>query len=149
MPESLITQHPPTARQDSRLLVCDPLASDQASCLLDRKFTDFLDLLVMNNTRVIPARLLGQKASGGKAEVLIERLVTDHEALAHVRASKSPKSGTALLLKSVVKAEVTGPDPVSCSQYNVTENGAREHMRQCLSPFNCVIFTLLFARFRL
>ena len=66
------------------------------------------DLLVFNNTRVIPARLLGQKASGGKVEVLIERIVDDNNALAHVRASKAPKPGTDLLLESAVSVTVTG-----------------------------------------
>lgn len=67
-------------------------------------FTDLLDklqpgdLLVFNNTRVIPARLFGRKASGGKLEVLVERMLDDKRVLAHVRASKAPKPGTALLL---------------------------------------------------
>ena len=66
------------------------------------------DLLVFNNTRVIPARLLGQKASGGKVEVLVERIVDEHNALAHVRASKAPKPGTKLLLEGAVEVTVTG-----------------------------------------
>ncbi|MCP3291796.1 tRNA preQ1(34) S-adenosylmethionine ribosyltransferase-isomerase QueA, partial [Aeromonas hydrophila] len=56
------------------------------------------DLLVFNNTRVIPARMFGQKASGGKLEVLVERMLDEHSVLAHVRSSKSPKPGTRLIL---------------------------------------------------
>lgn len=67
-------------------------------------FTDLLDkleagdLLVFNNTRVIPARMFGRKVSGGKIEVLVERVLDDHRVLAHVRASKAPKPGAELLL---------------------------------------------------
>jgi S-adenosylmethionine:tRNA ribosyltransferase-isomerase len=53
---------------------------------------------VFNNTRVIPARMFGQKASGGKLEVLVERMLDEHSVLAHVRSSKSPKPGTRLIL---------------------------------------------------
>jgi S-adenosylmethionine:tRNA ribosyltransferase-isomerase len=77
-----------------------------------KKFTDIVDLvdegdlLIFNNTRVIPARLLGQKESGGKVEVLIERVLDEHRVLAHVRASKSPKVGSKLILESSVEAEM-------------------------------------------
>jgi S-adenosylmethionine:tRNA ribosyltransferase-isomerase len=66
------------------------------------------DVLVFNDTRVIPARLLGHKASGGKVEVLIERIVDDHHALAQVRASKSPKPGNRLRLAEELEAIVQG-----------------------------------------
>ncbi|GGW86701.1 S-adenosylmethionine:tRNA ribosyltransferase-isomerase [Alteromonas halophila] len=66
------------------------------------------DLLVFNNTRVIPARLLGKKETGGQVEVLIERLLDTHTALAHVRASKAPKPGATLLLEDAVTVTVTG-----------------------------------------
>lgn len=68
--------------------------------LFDRKFNDLLDLiepddlLVFNDTRVIPARLFGTKETGGKIEILIERILNEHEALAHIRSSKSPKGGS-------------------------------------------------------
>ncbi len=66
------------------------------------------DLLVLNNTRVIPARLYGRKASGGKVEVLIERVLDDRRALAHVRSSKSPKAGSRLLLADgALEVEIT------------------------------------------
>jgi S-adenosylmethionine:tRNA ribosyltransferase-isomerase len=107
----------------SELIASEPLSERTASRLLrvgidgvchDGKFTDVLallqpdDLLVFNNTRVIPARLHGQKVSGGQVEVLIERVLDTHTALAHVRASKSPKPGTRLHLESAVDVEVTG-----------------------------------------
>jgi S-adenosylmethionine:tRNA ribosyltransferase-isomerase len=80
----------------------------------DRQFADFIDLidardlLVFNDTKVIPARLFGQKASGGKIEILIERVQDKHHALAHVRASKSPKPGSVLELDGGFSCEVQG-----------------------------------------
>ncbi|MDH5181404.1 MAG: tRNA preQ1(34) S-adenosylmethionine ribosyltransferase-isomerase QueA [Gammaproteobacteria bacterium] len=98
LPDDLIAQYPAERRADSRLL-CLGRVSGQVS---DRRFTDLPgllragDLLVLNNTRVIPARLFGQKTSGGRVEVLVERVLDDRRVLAHVRASKSPKPGTRL-----------------------------------------------------
>lgn len=68
------------------------------------------DLMVFNNTRVIPARLFGQKETGGKVEMLVERLLDEHRVAAHLRASKSPKPGTTLLFEGDVSAEVEGRD---------------------------------------
>ena len=112
LPEELIAQQPAAERTASRLLVLDGLTG---SCE-DKVFTDlseFLqagDLLVFNNTQVIPARLHGKKSSGGKVEVLVERIIDDSTVLAHVRASKSPKPGTELLFEQSIRAEVTGRD---------------------------------------
>ncbi|WP_028535843.1 tRNA preQ1(34) S-adenosylmethionine ribosyltransferase-isomerase QueA [Paludibacterium yongneupense] len=106
LPESLIAQHPPLERGASRLLHVD------GEHLEDRAFADFLeliapgDVMVFNDTRVIKARLFGEKASGGKIEALIERVVDSHSALAHVRASKSPKPGTRLLFAGRWTAEM-------------------------------------------
>jgi S-adenosylmethionine:tRNA ribosyltransferase-isomerase len=72
------------------------------------QFVDAGDLLIFNNTRVIPARLLGQKSTGGKVEVLVERMLDDHRVLAHVRASKSPKLGATLLLENAIEATMIG-----------------------------------------
>lgn len=108
LPEELIAQYPLAERSASRLL---HVAAGQLS---DRQFTDLPgllrpdDLLVFNNTQVIPARLHGQKASGGKLELLVERVLDEHHVLAHVRASKSPKAGTELLLEGVIKARMLG-----------------------------------------
>ncbi len=100
LPDELIARYPMPDRTSSRLL---HLAGETGE-LADKQFTDILDLvnegdlLVFNNTRVIPARLFGQKASGGKLEVLVERMLDEHSILAHVRSSKSPKPGTLLYL---------------------------------------------------
>ncbi|MBA0167511.1 tRNA preQ1(34) S-adenosylmethionine ribosyltransferase-isomerase QueA [Pectobacterium sp. CFBP8739] len=111
LPESLIAHYPQAERSGCRLLSLDGPTGD----LTHGVFTDLLDklnpgdLLVFNNTRVIPARLFGRKASGGKLEVLVERVLDDHRVLAHVRASKAPKPGTVLLLgdDESVKATMT------------------------------------------
>ena len=110
LPEELIAQQPVAERTASRLLVLD----GQNGLCEDKLFTDltnFLradDLLVFNNTQVIPARLHGKKASGGKIEVLVERIVDDYIALAHIRASKSPKPGTELYFEQGIRAQVKG-----------------------------------------
>ena len=114
LPDELIAHFPAPERTASRLLCMRRMTGE----LAHRQFTDVLDylnpgdLLVFNNTRVIPARLLGHKASGGKIEVLIERVLNDVEALAQVRASKSPKPGMRLEFpgpdEEVLRAEVLG-----------------------------------------
>ena len=100
LPEHLIAQQPCTERSQSRLLHYDRnrrrIAHLQFSQILD--LLDKNDLLVFNNTRVIPARLYGRKETGGKVEVLIERLSGNNTALAHIRASKTPKAGALLTL---------------------------------------------------
>lgn len=112
LPEELIAQQPLAERSASRMLLLDA----ETDRLQDRMFTDIGDylragdLLVFNDTRVIPARLFGSKASGGKVEVMIERVLDAHNALAHVRASKSPKPGARLHLDGGVEVEVTGRD---------------------------------------
>ena len=96
LPDSLIARHPLAERHGSRLLTLD----GPSGVLGHRQFTDLLehlrpgDLMVFNNTRVIPARVFGQKASGGKLEILVERVLDTHSVLAHVRSSKSPKPGS-------------------------------------------------------
>lgn len=101
LPQELIAQFPASTRTSSRLL---HLAADGSRS--DRMFTDIMqlirpgDLLVFNDTRVIKARLHGSKGTGGRIEVLIERIVNSNEALAHVRASKSPKPGAWLKFDS-------------------------------------------------
>jgi S-adenosylmethionine:tRNA ribosyltransferase-isomerase len=108
LPAELIAQYPTQQRSASRLLHLD-VATGQ---LVDRQFRDFPsllqrgDLLVLNDTRVIPARIPGQKDTGGKVEVLVERLLASDRVLAHVRASKSPKPGRRLKFSDDVEAEV-------------------------------------------
>jgi len=104
LPEELIAQFPPAARGASRLLrLCgDALEDHQFSELPD--FLSAGDLLVFNDTRVIRARLLGTKTSGGQVEVLVERVLSEHEVLAHVRASHAPKPGGQLILEGAITA---------------------------------------------
>ncbi|HIF9440741.1 tRNA preQ1(34) S-adenosylmethionine ribosyltransferase-isomerase QueA [Photobacterium damselae] len=100
LPDELIARYPQPERTSSRLLQLDGNSGDIAH----KTFKDVLDLvnpgdlMIFNNTRVIPARMFGRKASGGKLEVLVERMLDEKSILAHVRASKSPKPGTELLL---------------------------------------------------
>lgn len=109
LPEELIAQKPATQRTQSRLL---RISADNS--LHDHTFTDlelFLkpnDLLVFNNTKVIKARLFGQKASGGKIEGLVERILSPKKALMHIKASKSPKPETTLIFAEVAQAKVIG-----------------------------------------
>ncbi|KEI71523.1 tRNA preQ1(34) S-adenosylmethionine ribosyltransferase-isomerase QueA [Endozoicomonas elysicola] len=100
LPDEQIARFPAEDRTGSRLLCLDGNSGE----IEHQQFSDIEgllepgDLLVLNNTRVIPARMYGQKETGGKIEVLIERVVEDNLALAQVRASKSPKPGSVLLL---------------------------------------------------
>lgn len=101
LPESLIAKAPAQERRGSRLLCLDGRSGE----LAHRQFADLPDLiepgdlLVFNDTRVIPARLFAHKASGGKLEILIERVLDEHRALAHIRSSKSPKPDSEILLE--------------------------------------------------
>ena len=110
LPEALIAQKPLAERNASRLLCMDR----DTGQIADRQFTGFIDLitvrdvLVFNDTKVIPARLFGKKQSGGKVEILIERILDDHHAIAHVRASKSPKPCTLLELDQGYHCVVQG-----------------------------------------
>ncbi len=100
LPPELIAQFPSERRRDSRLLYLD---GTTGKCT-DAQFADLLrylkndDVLVFNDTRVIKARLHGSKDSGGRVEVLVERVLDTHHALAHVRASHAPKTGSQLVL---------------------------------------------------
>lgn len=108
LPDELIARSPAKERRGSRLLCLN--GSDGE--LSHRQFADLPsllspgDLLVFNDTRVIPARLFGRKASGGKLEILVERVLDDRSVLAHVRSSKSPKPGTKILLEDDTQLEM-------------------------------------------
>jgi len=107
LPDELIARYPTPARRDSRLLIVGPELDDrQFADLVD--FLDAGDLLVFNDTRVIRARLRGTKDTGGKVELLVERVLTDNECLAQVRASKSPKPGSSIALPAGAQATVLG-----------------------------------------
>ncbi len=110
LPEALIAQAPLPERSASRMLVVPP-----APAVLDDRHVRDLpallqpgDLLVFNDTRVIPARLFGHKASGGRVEVLVERLLSGDTARVQLRASKSPAPGTRIMLDAGGEAEVLG-----------------------------------------
>jgi len=108
LPEELIAQFPPEQRGSSRLLamVCP---SGQLTDLEFSSLPGLLkagDLLVFNDTRVIPARLLGNKETGGKVEILLERILDDKRMLAQIRASKSPKPGNLIYLQGDIKLEL-------------------------------------------
>lgn len=96
LPDELIARHPAADRTGSRLLVLD----GETGALEHRAFVDLLsylragDLLVFNDTRVVPARLFGRKESGGRVEVLVERMLDSVRVMAHIRASKAPKPGS-------------------------------------------------------
>jgi S-adenosylmethionine:tRNA ribosyltransferase-isomerase len=100
LPDELIAQYPLPERGASRLLCLNK----STGLIEDKQFSDFIgllkpnDLLVFNDTKVIPARLFGNKQSGGKVEILIERILDAKTAVAHVKASKSPRPGTEITL---------------------------------------------------
>ena len=108
LPVELIAQHPAAERSASRLL------DGTAALPVDRVFRDLPallqpgDLLVFNDTRVIKARLLGEKPTGGAVEALVERVLANHEVWAHLRASKSPKPGSTVRFANAFDAEVLG-----------------------------------------
>ncbi|ASD68397.1 tRNA preQ1(34) S-adenosylmethionine ribosyltransferase-isomerase QueA [Pseudoalteromonas piscicida] len=108
LPDELIARHPMKERSSSRLLTLNGNSGE----IEHKVFKDILtlinpeDLIIFNNTKVIPARMFGQKASGGKLEVLVERVVDERTVLAHVRASKSPKPGTKIELEGQATAEM-------------------------------------------
>lgn len=110
LPDELIARYPSEQRSDCRLLCVD----GASGTLAHRRFPDLVellepgDLLVFNDTRVIPARLHGHKVSGGKVEMLLERPLDAHRGLAHLRSSKSPKPGTELVFEGGIRAMVEG-----------------------------------------
>jgi len=110
LPRELIAQHPLRERAASRLLALD----GASGALQDLMFTDLAtllrpgDLLVLNDTRVLPARLRGRKASGGSCEILLERILDERRILAQARASKGFRPGTEILLPDGARAVVIG-----------------------------------------
>lgn len=119
LPEELIAKVPMPERTASRLMVLE----GPTGAIAHKGFVDVLnliepgDLLVFNNTRVIPARVFGQKETGGRIEILVERVLSRYEILAHMRSSKSPKPGSKVLLDNGPELEV------------VAREGALFHLR--------------------
>ena len=114
LPEHLIAQYPAAERTASRLMHLD----SETGTVNHYHFADLPslvnrgDLMVFNNTRVIPARFHGKKASGGKLEVLLERVLDDYQALVQIRSSKSPKPGSTILPVSYTHLTL----PTICSE---------------------------------
>ncbi|GAA5445401.1 S-adenosylmethionine:tRNA ribosyltransferase-isomerase [Microbulbifer sp. NBRC 101763] len=110
LPDELIARAPTEERRGSRLLCLD----GPSGAITHRQFPDILDqvqagdLIVFNDTRVIPARLFAQKETGGKLEILVERVLNETNIWAHVRSSKSPKPGSSIVLEDGTRIEVTG-----------------------------------------
>lgn len=108
LPPELIARYPLPARSDSRLLCIENVTG----ALSERRFNDVFqlinpgDLLVFNNTKVIPARFYGQKITGGQVEVLVERILDNERILAQVRVSKPPHMGDKLLFAQDICLEV-------------------------------------------
>ncbi|WP_339672137.1 tRNA preQ1(34) S-adenosylmethionine ribosyltransferase-isomerase QueA [Dasania marina] len=107
LPDELIARYPTAERTASRLLMLDGASGG----IVHGQFTDLLgqlqagDLLVLNDTKVLAARLWGRKASGGRIEILVERVLDQDRVLAHVRASKSPKAGAELHLTALADSD--------------------------------------------
>jgi S-adenosylmethionine:tRNA ribosyltransferase-isomerase len=124
LPEELVAQHPAPERTRSRLLHLD----GRTGALEDLQFTDLprllepRDVLVLNDTRVIKARLTGRKSSGGRIELFVERLLGEREVLALIRASHPPRQGSELLVGDGVRAEVLGRED---DLYRLRVDGAR------------------------
>lgn len=110
LPPELIAQRPLAERSASRLLVLDGPSGERRDCLFADlpSLLDPKDLLVLNDTRVLPARLFARKETGGQVEILVERLVTPQRVTAQVRASKAPRPGTGLVLADGARLTVVG-----------------------------------------
>jgi len=112
LPADLIAQHPPRNRRDARLLTLDGMTG----ALADRHIPEILgllspgDLLVFNNTRVVAARLFGTKPTGGRVEILVERLANERELVALVKASKTPKIGSIVNVEDEFQFRVSARD---------------------------------------
>ena len=135
LPEQLIARYPQPERSASRLLKLNRHTGE----LSHQHFTDILaafnagDLLVFNNTRVIPARLFGQKASGGKVEVLVERILDTKRFLAHVRASKAPKAGNLLMLENDAELVAKRPEGIRVEDIAALLGHETSHVADLLS----------------
>ena len=100
LPEHLIAKHPSKTRTSSRMLCLNKnnnsIEHKEFSNLVD--YLEPNDLLVLNNSKVIKARIFGKKSTGGKVELLIERIISKTDAIAHIKANKSPKPGDIIFI---------------------------------------------------
>ncbi|NMH59022.1 tRNA preQ1(34) S-adenosylmethionine ribosyltransferase-isomerase QueA [Alteromonas ponticola] len=141
LPERLIAKYPTEERAASRLLQLNGQTGEVTHSMF-KSMVDLVeagDLLVFNDTRVIPARLLGRKATGGQVEVLVERILADDTVLAHVRASKAPRPGTQLRLEDAIDATVLGrEDALFHLQFDNVEStlfALEQHGHMPLPPY--------------
>ena len=155
LPDELIARYPAAERRASRLL-------EVGAQIVDRQFTDLPallspgDLLVFNDTRVIPARLAAVKDTGGRAEILIERIESDRRALAQVRASKSPKPGGRLLLAGGEEVHVAGrageffvldfPEPVLSILESIGEIPLPPYLDRAAEPDDAERYQTVYAK---
>lgn len=122
LPDERIARFPTQKRSASRLLVLDKKNGGTRH----RIFSDLIDLLVpgdllvLNNTEVLPARLYGRKESGGKIEIVVERILSSDRALVHLSASKRPRLGTSIFIETL-------PALVEAKQGDLYELRLREH----------------------
>ena len=140
LPEKLIARHPAKRRSDSRLLLLNPPDNQP----VDHRFSDLPkqlregDLLILNNTRVLPARLHALKTTGGHVEILMERIQDEQTLIAHVRASKRPAVG-ALLILGKKEIRVTGYDGplarLQCSSAHTWMDILQRHGQIPLPPY--------------
>lgn len=106
LPANLIAHEPASERRGSMMMVIDQETND----IKHRSFSEIVslvkpgDLMVFNNTKVMPARMFGKKDTGGKIELLVERLIDDQTVLGHLRASKSPKIGSKIIFDGCIEA---------------------------------------------
>lgn len=133
LPENLIAQQPTQERTQSRLLVMENDGN-----VSDANFPDLLsyigenDCLIFNNTRVIPARLFGQKQTGGKIELLIERVLDSRQVLSHVRSSNAPKAGAILHIADAFDVKVLGRQDALFLLELQTEQDASENILELI-----------------
>ncbi|GAB3297701.1 tRNA preQ1(34) S-adenosylmethionine ribosyltransferase-isomerase QueA [Pseudidiomarina andamanensis] len=124
LPDELIARYPQPERSASRLL-CLNGTTGAVTHQTFKNIVDHIqagDLLIFNDTRVIPARMLGEKVSGGKVEVLVERIIDEHRVLAHLRSNRSPKPGAKMILEGAVEVEMVGrQDALFELQFNTDE----------------------------
>lgn len=131
LPEELIAQHPAAERDSSRLLYLDRAGRLQDSVF--KQLGDYLqegDLLVLNDTRVIPARLFAQKQTGGKVEIMLERIIDETTMLAQLRVSKKPAAGALLLLNGEASFRVLGRDADMYSLKYIGDNCLQDCLQQ-------------------
>lgn len=110
LPAHLIAQQPAAHRGDSRLLQVDAIQQTLSDTMFNTIASAFEegDVLVLNDTKVIKARLFGMKATGGQIEVMIDRVLSTDEAYAQIKASRAPKAGSRLILANGIEALVLG-----------------------------------------